>query len=574
MNQDTVVNLASQAMSLSLKVAGPLLLVGLVVGLLVISVFQAVTQIQEQSLTLIPKIVGVAVVIVLLGPWMLGQLVSYTTALYTVDPLDGGLVNALLSKLAGNELAGFILVLARVTPLFLIAPLFSSAMIPPRVRGIIAVGISIGLTPIAMHGQHVPSDAGRRSPAWSSRGCSWGSRSRSRSRCCMAALESAGAMIDVISGFSYGSLINPMNGEQSAVISRFYSLVGTLIFLVIGGDAWTLRGLGRTFELVPLTEGPQIASLVGGAEHVFSDVFAAALEIAAPVLVALLITDVAFGVVSRVVPQLNVFAVGFPTKVAVALLVVGASLPFVVQLDLRPAVGQRRRRARRAARGVRHGQATTAQRRPHPSTASARERRGRSRAAPTSAAPSCSSPACSPSASWAHGSSQAGASSFREMLGEIAHPARATTAAGLSELMHSTLATIALAVGPIAGACMVAGVLAGVAQVGFKPSAHVLKPDFRRINPASGLKNLLGPNLIFETVKTIAKVGVVGARSPRSRFCPGSPTSLRRSASPRRRSARCSASARSSHRPARRLRLPRDRRDRLRAGSATATSSS
>jgi flagellar biosynthesis protein FliQ len=85
MNQDTVVNLASQAMSLALKVAGPLLLVGLVIGLLV-SVFQAVTQIQEQSLTLIPKIAGVAVVIVLLGPWMLGQLVSYTTALFTAIP--------------------------------------------------------------------------------------------------------------------------------------------------------------------------------------------------------------------------------------------------------------------------------------------------------------------------------------------------------------------------------------------------------------------------------------------------------------------------------------------------------
>jgi flagellar biosynthetic protein FliQ len=85
MNQDTVVNLASQAMSLALKVAGPLLLVALVIGL-VVSVFQAVTQIQEQSLSLIPKIAGVAVVIVLLGPWMLGQLVAYTTALYTAIP--------------------------------------------------------------------------------------------------------------------------------------------------------------------------------------------------------------------------------------------------------------------------------------------------------------------------------------------------------------------------------------------------------------------------------------------------------------------------------------------------------
>jgi flagellar biosynthesis protein FliQ len=85
MNQDTVVNLASQAMSLALKVAGPLLLVALVIGL-VVSVFQAVTQIQEQSLSLIPKIAGVAVVIVVLGPWMLGELVTYTTALFTSIP--------------------------------------------------------------------------------------------------------------------------------------------------------------------------------------------------------------------------------------------------------------------------------------------------------------------------------------------------------------------------------------------------------------------------------------------------------------------------------------------------------
>ena len=85
MNQDTVVNLASQAMSLALKVAGPLLIVGLVIGI-VVSIFQAVTQIQEQSLSLIPKIAGIAVVIVLLGPWMLGQLVAYTTSLFTSIP--------------------------------------------------------------------------------------------------------------------------------------------------------------------------------------------------------------------------------------------------------------------------------------------------------------------------------------------------------------------------------------------------------------------------------------------------------------------------------------------------------
>lgn len=85
MNQDTVVNLATQAMGLALKVAGPLLLAALVVGVIV-SVFQAVTQIQEQSLSLVPKIAAVAIVIVVLGPWMLGQLVSYTAQLFNAIP--------------------------------------------------------------------------------------------------------------------------------------------------------------------------------------------------------------------------------------------------------------------------------------------------------------------------------------------------------------------------------------------------------------------------------------------------------------------------------------------------------
>ena len=85
MTQDTVVHLASQAMSLAFKVAGPMLLVAMAVGLLV-SIFQAVTQIQEQSLTLIPKIAAIAVVIVVLGPWMLGQLVAYTVNLYSSIP--------------------------------------------------------------------------------------------------------------------------------------------------------------------------------------------------------------------------------------------------------------------------------------------------------------------------------------------------------------------------------------------------------------------------------------------------------------------------------------------------------
>jgi flagellar biosynthetic protein FliQ len=85
MNTDTVTSLATQAMTLALKVGGPMLLAGLVIGL-VVSIFQAVTQIQEQSLSFIPKVVGIAVLVVLLGPWMLDQLISYAQSLYLSIP--------------------------------------------------------------------------------------------------------------------------------------------------------------------------------------------------------------------------------------------------------------------------------------------------------------------------------------------------------------------------------------------------------------------------------------------------------------------------------------------------------
>lgn len=85
MDADSVVNLSVQALQLSLKIAMPLLAVGLIVGLL-ISIFQAVTQIQEQTLSFIPKILASAAVLVIAGPWMLNQLLTYTAELWASIP--------------------------------------------------------------------------------------------------------------------------------------------------------------------------------------------------------------------------------------------------------------------------------------------------------------------------------------------------------------------------------------------------------------------------------------------------------------------------------------------------------
>jgi flagellar biosynthetic protein FlhB len=77
--------------------------------------------------------------------------------------------------------------------------------------------------------------------------------------------------------------------------------------------------------------------------------------------------------------------------------------------------------------------------------------------------------------------------------------------------LFGTIAThVALAAAPVVLVCALASVIANVAQVGFKPTPQSIKPDVKKLNPLSGFKNLFGPNALVETVKSVAKVGVVG----------------------------------------------------------------
>ena len=144
-----------------------------------------------------------------------------------------------------------------------------------------------------------------------------------------AAVSTAGTFLDTQIGFSFGSLIDPINNQQSGVLTQLYSLVAVAVFVVIGGDAWVIRGLASTYDMVSITEMPDVGAMAAGAAHVFGSIFLAAIAVSAPVLLAVIITDAGFGVVSRVMPQLNVFAVGFPAKILVGFLLIGASLPFV-----------------------------------------------------------------------------------------------------------------------------------------------------------------------------------------------------------------------------------------------------
>ena len=237
----------------------------------------------------------------------------------------------LLERFSEQQVLAFALVLARVAPLFLIAPLFSSKSFPPRVRGVAAVALAIGISPAAttvLGDERIPDGI------WAMAGLVSkemlvGLAFAFGIAALFAAMSAAGAILDLSIGFSLGGVVDPLTGTQSSLLQQLYAMIGVMVFIAIGGDSWVIAGLARSYEAVPLLDTPQIGSLTAAAQLAFSGVFVAAIQICAPVLLALIITDVAIGVVSKVVPQLNVFAVGFPAKIAIGLLLVGASLPFV-----------------------------------------------------------------------------------------------------------------------------------------------------------------------------------------------------------------------------------------------------
>jgi flagellar biosynthesis protein FliR len=238
------------------------------------------------------------------------------------------LAEVLHSLGGGESVTAFFLVLARVCPLFILAPLFSAKQLNAQVRGLVAVGLAVGLAGVASHGQQIPTDP-LQVAALMVEQLLVGLLLSFTVGALMAAVQTAGGLADITSGFSFGATVDPINGNPGGVFSELYALVGVMLFIAIGGDAWLLHGIARTFDLVPLTASPHLGSLASAAETSVSSLFVSAVEVAAPVVLALLVTDVAFGMVSKVVPQMNVFSVAFPMKVGVALLVVAASLPFL-----------------------------------------------------------------------------------------------------------------------------------------------------------------------------------------------------------------------------------------------------
>lgn len=226
-------------------------------------------------------------------------------------------------------IASFIWPLTRILGLLSLAPPFGSASVPVLVKVLLGVMLSIVIAP----GVAVPL-------AWDPSSLSGlqiltqqlliGSAMGLAMRLVFAAVEMAGELVSSTMGLGFAVFFDPQSQGRTSALSQMLALLATLVFLSINGHLMLLAVLADSFTTLPITAAPITAEgfhyLALSGAHIFST----GLQLSLPILVALLITNIALGVLTRAAPQLNLFGIGFPITMVAGFILVALCLPYML----------------------------------------------------------------------------------------------------------------------------------------------------------------------------------------------------------------------------------------------------
>jgi flagellar biosynthetic protein FliR len=212
----------------------------------------------------------------------------------------------------------------RLTGLFWIAPLFSARAIPGSIRTGVIVVFAILLWPAAA-GPAAASAEVNASTLLSEMGI--GLVLGLGAAIFVGAAESAGDALAVQMGLSGANVVDPMSLTQLPVLGQLLGLFVTALILSCGGHLVMLGALYRSFELLPLGTPIALESGTLAAVALGGRLLGLGLCLAAPVVGAMMVGNVALGILARTVPQLNVLMVAFPLQIALGLVALAAALP-------------------------------------------------------------------------------------------------------------------------------------------------------------------------------------------------------------------------------------------------------
>lgn len=150
-------------------------------------------------------------------------------------------------------------------------------------------------------------------------------------RLVFAAVELGGEVIGLQMGLNFASFFDPTMNSQSSAVARFFGYMTSLLFIALNGHLLILMTVVRSFEVFPVDQNFLAALSLMKLYHLGGELFASALWISLPVVGMLMFVNLVLGIVSRVAPQMNIYAVGFPVTLGVGLIGVAATLPMLDQ---------------------------------------------------------------------------------------------------------------------------------------------------------------------------------------------------------------------------------------------------
>ena len=224
-----------------------------------------------------------------------------------------------------------VLIFTRVGAILLTAPLFSSGSIPVHVKIGLSFMLAVIVFPLVSVNDILVLPLASLGIAMAGE-VLIGVIIGFTARLLFAAVQLAGQLVGFQMGFGIVNVIDPQTSSQVSIIAQFENIITLLIFMAVNAHHWFIMAIAKSFEVVPLLAFSFTNSLMEALVRLSCDMFVVAAKVAAPIIAILLFTSVALGLLARTVPQMNIFIVGFPLKLAIGLLAVGLTLPLLSTL--------------------------------------------------------------------------------------------------------------------------------------------------------------------------------------------------------------------------------------------------
>ena len=217
----------------------------------------------------------------------------------------------------------------RIVGMIMVAPVFSASMVTPRLRVLVAVTLTLIVVPLLPPPPAVD-------PLTVAGGLIVvqqliiGVAMGFALQMVFDALIIAGQAAAMSMGLGFATAVDPQRGVNVPIVSQYFMVLATLAFLALNGHLLVVDSLVRSFEILPVGTSGLAGRGVEQLVYWGSQMFAGAVKIALPAMTALLIVNLAFGVISRAAPTLNLFAVGFPITMILGFVILMVSVPNIV----------------------------------------------------------------------------------------------------------------------------------------------------------------------------------------------------------------------------------------------------